>query len=288
MYHGKWNILLLLAFFLLSPALQAQKAKQDPKTTPESYSINEANDPKALEILEKTEKNFYSPIDFGLEDIRFIQQVGLDNSVRTFWYKKPDKILGLIGRPDRDFAKIGITDITKGKPIEVLTYTPNIVADRIVGRALGKPISSYLKYGRLEVVQSDKNGHQIRVSMNTKDKENSLWMVMDFFIDADYRLTKILELTARDNIYEEHRITLKPYKEGEKLLVFDKIDSIVRGKNQASGVSHADYFYSENGPYMLLDHIDYSIHKESQTHVEKYLDYEINKKLQDSVFIKEK
>ncbi|MFH2000772.1 MAG: hypothetical protein ABIK28_13910, partial [Planctomycetota bacterium] len=101
--------------------------------------------------------------------------------------------------------------------------------------------------------------------------------------DEEFRLTKIKEKMAADNRIEEHIIRLKPYKEGESLLVFDTISTMV-GVKKGQTIVNATYYYKQSGSYWLVDYIDRKVQSENKDYREKYEDIQIDTGVDDSLF----
>jgi hypothetical protein len=280
---GIYTFILFVLF--LVPALQGQESQD--------LSIMQTGGPsesseEALEIIDRAEAKLYSPIDAGLEDVSFTLKLGLNKTIRTFWLKQPDKMKAIFGLPKK---KTGEGEekpkhkISAVKPMVVEMKVREIVTCKVLGHTLGKPISCFKPFGHYQVVNKDENGFQIRFNMTptVEQKEEFLYTHIDFYLDSEYRLTKIIERFTADGRMEEHRIRLKPLEEGGNLLAFDEIDTILGAKNLNS-ISLSKYHYDKMGPYWMLKSVDRSVPSDEKTYHDEYLNIAFDQGLADSLF----
>ena len=262
---------ILLIYIISSPALFSQTpAEMAPET-----------DPAALEIIAKAEAKLYSPLREGLKSLKFIQQFGLDRAKRMYWFKAPDKKKSVFGvPPEEQDDRPGIK-----RAIYVESRVKDIVTSKNLGWVLGTPISCFKPYGTFIIVHQDQKGAQIRFTAVADDILNLVWTHIDFYFDEEFRLTKIHERFSSEGQLEEHRIELKPYKEGAELLVFDTINTIA-GTAKSQHVMLSKFHYSEVDSYCFMSHIDRELKQEKKKIKDKYFKYQVNPAIDDSEFEK--
>ncbi|MFH2000302.1 MAG: hypothetical protein ABIK28_11515, partial [Planctomycetota bacterium] len=167
------RIAIFILFVISIPAaLLAQDTSEpaatgDPAATGQKYKTP----PEIVQFIELAESKLYSPIDQGLKDFRVTQTLALDGSVRTLWFKAPDKVKGIMGRA----KPIELQSPGKVKPVVVELRTAEVVARRGIGWLLGKPISYFLPYGIFEILEKDESGTHLRFTADTEDKKNYYW-----------------------------------------------------------------------------------------------------------------
>lgn len=264
-------------FLLITPFMLLAQDAAEPDTTKQKYETP----PEIVQLIELAESKLYSPIDQGLKDLRVTHKLALNNAIRTLWFKAPDQVKGIMGRPER----IELKSPGKVKPVVVEMKVPEIVARKGLYWLMGKPMSYFLPYGTFEVLEKNETGTHLRFTADKDDRENLRWSHADFYLDEEFRLTKIKEKLAAENNIEEHIIHLKPYKEGEKLLVFDKISTIV-GYKKGQKIINSTYVYKEVDSFLMIDHIVRRVQAEGKDYMERYEAFEVNKGLDDSLFVK--
>ena len=239
-----------------------------------------------IEIMHLAESKLYSPLRDGLEDLAFVQQIALNKQIRTYWFKAPDMTRAIHGRPVK-------ADPEKQKKIhkllrqrEVNTPVPQIVADRTMGLMLGKPLTCLLPYGTFEIVKKDEAGTQLRFTVNITNPKDLVWSHIDFFLDADFLLTKYMEKMTYDGRIEEHAVTMKPYKKETKLLVFDT-DFIIAGSVKFQKRVNLKYEYGEVEGFWFPVKIDMRVDEEGKLYTERFLDYKINQGIDEKEFKKQ-
>lgn len=239
---------------------------------------------QVIEIIQLAESKLYSPVREGLKDLSFTQQLALDKRLRTYWFKAPDKAKSIFGRPtnfDPEEEKKK-PKLLRRKNVELLV--PSIVTDRTLGWMMGKPISCLLPYGKIEIVRKDESGTQIRFTVDAMAGKKLVWSHVDFYLDADFLITKIIEKAVSDGRIEEHRITMKPYKENAKLMLLDK-DTVISGTEKFQKTAELKYEYAPIEGFWLRDRIEMTIPSEQKKFTEKYLDYKVNRGIDDDVFV---
>jgi outer membrane lipoprotein-sorting protein len=271
---------------LLTPVLQGQTATGGSVLKTSGYTET----PKeVLQVIAKAEAQLYSPIDAGLQDVQFTYRLGLNKGIRTFWYKKPDKMKAIYGKPpakeDEEEAGKSKRKLSALKPIQVEMKVVDFVTRKVIGNSLGKPISCYLPFGYYNIVKMDEEGIFIRFTMTPtiKEKDNFLYTHIDFHLDPEFRLHKIVEHLSTDARTEEHRIKLKPVEEGSKLLVIDEIDNFL-GAKAFSTISQSKYHYEKVGPYWMPKKVVRNVQEKGKTFEDEYLNIIIDQGLDDDLF----
>jgi hypothetical protein len=235
-----------------------------------------------LEIIKLAESKLYSPMDSGLKDIHYIQKTALRDQYRTFWYEAPNRFKAIYGRKKKGNQKDSPSS-RLFKNLEPEIELSQSLTSRSVGRLLGKPISCLLPFGTFEIIKKDESGTQLRFTARPDDPDNLVWTHIDFYLDADFRLTKIMQKLVFDGRIEEYRVKLKPYKKDAKLLVLDS-ETIIAGTDQWQNTSTGVYEYAQYGEYWLIKHVDWTVHGKDEKYQEKFLDIKIDKGIEDSVF----
>ena len=282
-------LLLLLA---APPARAGGKDPQEAVTPPEGEASpaekadTERGKPSPEEIIRLAESKLYSPLRDGLKDLFFVQKIALGNKYRSFWFKAPDKVKGILGRPNKRplpprYAKLFKRTTEPQVPLQ------ESVARRTVWTLLGRPISCLLPYGTFEIIRRDENGVQLRFNADTKDSKNLVWTNIDFYLDKDFRLIRVMQKLVPDGRVEEYRYTLKPVEEGSKYLVVDT-RTVISGTKEWQKTAANKYHYRKVGPYWLVDKVEMSL-KESkdsdkESYTEKYLDYRVDQGIEEAVF----
>jgi hypothetical protein len=268
----------LLIALVASPALIGQVEPQQVSGNQPKVEIT------AEEIIKLSESKLYSPLDAGLKDLYFIHKTALRDQYRTYWFLAPDRYKAIYGRPkskprkDSPYSKLF-------KNLEPDFRIPKSVVHRSLGRLLGRPISCLFPFGTFEIIKKDESGTQLRFTADVEDTDNLVWTHIDFYLDPDFRLTKVMQKLVPDGRIEEYRIKLKPYREEAELLVVDE-EVIIAGTENWQSTSTGKYRYAPHGDYWLVDSVQWKVQgdKKEEKFLEKYMDYKTDQGIDPSVF----
>ena len=291
------RIVFLPALLLLFAALplRADEKKPGPaasspnqEASTKKDTATKATGPTPEEIIRLAESKLYSPVRNGLKDLFFVKKLAMGNKYQTFWFKAPDKVKGVLGSPEQRrpipprYAKLF------KRTTEPEQRLPEVMAKRTVWRLLGRPMSCLLPYGTFEIIKRDEKGTQLRFTANKKDPKNLVWTNIDFYLDKDFHLTRVMQKFLADGRIEEYKIKVKPVEKGSDLFVIDT-EMVISGNKDWQKTMTSTYVYKKEGDFWLLDRVDMVLEntKENKPYQEQYLNYRVNQGIEDKIFEEE-